>query len=101
VRSRKPHLFCRSGSKDDRLYERMKISVVSDEVRRTLPWSLGALSIGQYFVRKIRFSAELMVSYFYLMIALDRLLARELRHPLSHIDYDNMFGRRKFRDSAC
>jgi hypothetical protein len=60
----------------------MKISVVSDEVRRTLPWSLGAPSIGQYFVRKIRFSAELMmVSYFYLMIALDQLLAEGAPSP--------------------
>src|SRR5438128_1242940 len=39
------------------------------------PSFLGALSIGRYFVRKITFASELMVSYFYLMIASDPCFA--------------------------
>jgi hypothetical protein len=67
-----PHLFSRSGSKDDRLRGQKKISVVGDEVRRTLPFvSRRVVHRGSYFVRKIVFSAELMVSYFYLIIAFD------------------------------
>jgi hypothetical protein len=79
-----PH-FRRSRSKDDSLCGRMKISVVGDQVRWTLPLvSRRAVHRGSYFAREITFSAELMVSYFYLIIALDQLLTRELRHPLAN-----------------
>jgi hypothetical protein len=64
-----PHILNRTCSKDERLFRAVKTSVVGDTVRQTLPHLfLGSRSIAPDLVRKISFSAKLMVSYFFVMV---------------------------------